>query len=137
VLGAAGGAAGAQQLAVHVVDRRRAAALVQVVDVLGAEEQRPAPRRQPRLELGERPVRRVRLGRQQVAPAQVVEVVHRRGIARERLRRRELHRVEALPDAAGIAEGAEAALRRHPGAGQHEDPHPPHRLVGTIGALAP
>ncbi len=102
----------------HVVDGRRARALVQIVDVLGAKEQIDRPRK-----LRQRGVRRVGRGVEQVAPARVVESVDRGGVAGEGLRRRELHGVELRPDAARVAEGAEAAFGRDTGAGEDEDPH--------------
>ena len=107
----------------HVVDGAAAGLLVQVVDVLGAEEEAAAALGERGLGPGERGVGGVRARGEQVAAAQVVEVVHAVRVAGEGLGRRELHRVELRPDAARVAEGAEAALGRDPGAGQDEELH--------------
>ena len=57
----------------HVMHGAAARLLVQVVDVLGAEEQLAAALRERRLEPGQRRVGGVRPGGQQVAPTHVVE----------------------------------------------------------------
>ena len=63
---------------------------MQVVDILGHQRQKTAPRREPLLEPRQREMRGVRLGPDEVAPPRVVEGEHRLRVAREGLRRREL-----------------------------------------------
>ena len=75
----------------------RAGALVQVVDVLRAQEQRAAALGETCLEPGQSGVSGVGNGGQEVAAAQVVERMHGVGRAGERFRGRELHRMEAAP----------------------------------------
>ena len=106
----------------HVVG---AGALVQVVDVLGDERQPTAAALEVRLQSCEGRMRRVRLGRERVAAALVVEVLHRLRIASEGFGRGELHGIELRPEAGPgpVAEGAHAALGRNAGAGQDDDVH--------------
>lgn len=116
-------AARLEQFAVHVDDAAHAAALVQVVDVLRAQEQVAAALGEPRLEPAERAMRFVRLRGFQVTPAQVVEVVHVGGRPPEALRGRKLHRIELGPDAVLVAKRAEAAFGGDARAGENEDVH--------------
>lgn len=108
----AGAAAGLEQFAVHVDDRPRAGPLVQIVDVLRAQEQPPAPPGESRLGLRQGHVRGVGLGRDHAAAAVVVEVEHRVGVGRVGLGGREPRWIEPRPDPAPVAEGAEPALGR-------------------------
>ena len=57
----------------------------------------------------------------QLSPSGVVEAIDQVGIPLERLWRGQGHRVVVFPQATGIAEGGEARLRRHTGAGQHDN----------------
>ena len=110
--------------AVHV-DDLRAGALVKVVDVLGDEHQPLAARHEVALEPDQRMMGGVGLGfAAHVAPP-IVEAVHELGIVGEGFRRRQRLRVVLLPKAAGIAEGADTAFRRHAGTRQDEDVHAP------------
>ena len=70
---------------------------MQVVDVLCDEREPATPFRKTLLQPRERPMRGVRLGADEVAPARVVEGEHLNWIAREGFGRREPHRVEAGP----------------------------------------
>jgi trehalose 6-phosphate synthase len=107
----------------HVQEPAGAGAFVQVVDILGAEEEIAAGRRQIPFEPGERLVGGIGAGCQKIAAPEIVEGVNPLGIGGEGLGRREPHRIEAVPDAARIAEGPEPAFRGNPGAGENEDPH--------------
>ena len=100
--------------------RSRPGALVQVVDVLGDHEQVVA---ELALEAGERIVRGVRHGLRHGVPAQVVEALHRVGVAGERLGGRDVLDAVPLPQPAGVAEGGHAALGRDAGAGEHDESH--------------
>src|SRR5436305_17649 len=55
-------------------------------------------------------------------PAPVVELPDEGGIRGERLRRREAHRVAAIPEPAQAAKSRDAALGGYPRAGQNGDP---------------
>ena len=107
----------------HMDDPRRTRPLVEIVNVLRHQRQASAARRQRRFQPGERGVSGVGFRVQEVAPAQIIEFEHRVGIAREAFRRRELHRIEARPDALAllVAKRAKPALGRDPGASQNED----------------
>ena len=120
---AAGKAAGPARLAVHVVHLPGAGPLVQVVDVLRAQEEGVAPRREPALQPGQRRMGGIGRGGQGVAPAHVVEGVDGDGVGREGLGRGELGGIEARPQAVAVPEGPEPALGRNAGAGEDEDPH--------------
>jgi hypothetical protein len=113
-------AAGLQDLPVHVHQIARSGALVQVVDVLGDQQQFARP---VRLQPGQGQVRRVgrHLARQEAPAPIVVEVVHPCRIAREGLGRGHVFQAHLGPDAVGIAEGIQAGFLRDPGAGQDDD----------------
>jgi hypothetical protein len=100
---------------------------MQVVDVLGDEERLAPARCQAHLEAGQGAMRAVRLGREEVAAAGVVEGLHGIGIGCERLRGGELHGIEPRPDARPglVAEGAETALGGRPCTRQTNNPHRP------------
>lgn len=105
-------------LAVHVDQPPGAGAFVQVVDILGDDQQVAGP---VGVEPRQRLVRRVRdLGLDRLAP-RVVEAVDEVGIARESLGRRDVLDPMLLPQPARVAEGVDAAFGRNPGAGQDHD----------------
>lgn len=131
--GVAGGAPRRTQPAVHVVHPPGATPLVQVVDVLRDEEQVVA---EVLLEPGERPVGGVGSRPQQPRATLVVEPLHQVGVGLERLGRRDRHRVVALPQPVGVAEGRQPALRRDPRPRQHHHAHVtilPQALSSTRG----
>lgn len=121
----AGEAPGGAELAVHVEQPLRAGALVEIVDVLGDDQQVARPCGiQPR----ERAVGGVRLHLLQPRPPRVVESVDQGRVAPERLRRRHVLDAVSFPEPVGAAEGGEAALGRDAGAGQdHDVPDVAHR----------
>ncbi len=92
--------------------------LVQRVDILRYGEDVP---RIFTLELGERVMGGVRQSPGVTRAAEIVEFVHPRRIAGEARRRRHLVDVEFRPKAAFVAERAEPAPGREPGAGQDDD----------------
>ena len=118
-------AARLQQFAMHVNHALRAGALMQIVDVLRHQRQLAAMFRQRPLERRQREMRAVRLRAEEIAPPRVVEGLNGGGIAGEGLGRRELHRIEARPDALSllVAEGSEPAFGRDAGSSQREEPH--------------
>ena len=97
---------------------------MQVVNVLGDQDQFVPLGGQAGLQPGERLVRGIGAGGQQGAAAGVVEGVDGVGVAGEGLGRGQLHRVEARPHAAlgRVAEGAQPALGGDAGAREHDDP---------------
>ena len=104
----------------HVEDVARPGPLVQVVDVLG-DDQQVAPsasssRASARwaglgLDPGER------------GAALVVEPVDQVGVGGVRLGRRDQHRVVALPQPVGVPERRQPALGGDAGTGEDDDPH--------------
>ena len=119
---AAARAPGRLQPPVDVVHPSGAGALVEVVDVLGHDEQVVAD---GVLEAYERVVRSVGLDPRQRRPPGVVEPLDEAGVVGVRLRGGDLHRVVALPEPARVAERGEPALGGDPGTGQDDDPHAP------------
>ena len=100
----------------HLDDVPRAGALVQQVDVLRDDRpDEPAP-----LELGERHVRRVRLGLAEHGEARRVEAPDLLGVAPEGAERRVLARVELGPHPRGGAEVRDAALGGDARAGEDD-----------------
>src|SRR5207237_4758745 len=97
---------------------RKAAPLVQAVDVLGDEEMEAACNRQ----VGERSVARVRQGRPDELPglALIAPVALARVLVGEELRERD--GPVTLPAAAGRAEIGDARGGREAGAGEDDDP---------------
>ena len=91
----------------HVQHAMRAGPLVQVVDVLGDDEQVVA---EHGLEPREGEMRRVRLGERHGVASRVVEVLHGVGIALERLGGRDVFDAMALPQPAGVAKRGHSAL---------------------------
>ncbi len=103
----AAGAAGLEELAVHVVDVAGAGALVEVVDVLGAEVEAVG---HVALEVGEGEVAGVGMGGEGVAAAHGVEAPDEGGVGVPGVGRGDVFDAMAVPEAAGAAEGGEAAL---------------------------
>src|SRR5690606_32095734 len=134
----AGGAPGRQAFAVHVQHPPRAAALVQVVDVLGDDQQLAVPRL---VEPPERAVRGIGLRVEDVAPALVVEPLHEVGIAAEPLRRGHVLDPVVFPKPVVGAEGPEAAFGADSGAGEDDDVadavHSPHEARAPTEAQWP
>ena len=102
----------------HVQHAFRAGPLVQVVDVLGDDQQLAAPFAvEPRQGL----VRRVRLGGEDVRPPLVVEPLDQAGIAPEALRGGDFLDRVVLPQSVLGAEGPEAGFGGDPRAGEDDD----------------
>src|SRR5205823_109790 len=106
------------ELSVHGEEPARARAGVEVVDVLGNEQELARPFL---LEARERFVGGVRLYLAELAPAQVVELVHERGVTREALGRGHVFHAVAFPKPVRIAERRDAAFRGDAGTGEHYD----------------
>ena len=104
----------------HVQQVVRAGALVQIVDVLGDQQNlaRPFP-----LQPGQGQVGRIGLHRvtQQAAPPVIVEVVNPDRIPLKGFRRGDIFQAYLRPDAVGIAKGIEAGFLGNPRAGQNHD----------------
>ena len=104
----------------HVVHAPRAAALVQVVDVLGDQEQVVAEQGlQPR----QRRVRGVRLHPRESGPALVVEALHHKRVGVEGLRRGDILGPVPLPETVRVTERGQPALRGDTGTGEYDDLH--------------
>jgi hypothetical protein len=93
---------------VHVDDVPRAGALVQVVDVLGDEDEAAGERA---LQPCQCIMRGIRRDARKAAPPLIVEVVDEAGIAGESLRCRHVAIVHLRPDAALVAERVDAGFR--------------------------
>jgi hypothetical protein len=106
---------------VHVEQSAAAGALVQVVDVLGDEQELARPQG---VEACQRQMRGIGPDRRLEEPAatQVVEGLHERGIAGEGLGRRHILDAMTLPEPVRPAEGGEPRFARDVGAGEHDDP---------------
>ena len=102
----------------HVGHSARARALVQVIDVLGAEEH---PLAEARLELRQGPVSRVGLLVTRGQAPLGLEPPDEQGVPLECARARDLLDPVSVPEAADAAKGGDAALGADPRAGQHED----------------
>jgi hypothetical protein len=111
----------------HVQHAGGAGALVQIVDVLGDDQQLAIERP---VQPGQCRVGRVGRGRQHPGAAQVVEALDQRGIAGEGLWRGDILDPVLLPQSILGAERPEAALGADAGAGQDHDvakrAHRPH-----------
>ena len=103
----AAGAAGLEELAVHVVDVAGAGALVEVVYILGAEVEAVG---HVALEVGEGEVAGVGMGGEGVAAAHGVEAPDEGGVGLPGFGGGYVFYAMAVPEAAGAAEGGEAAL---------------------------
>jgi hypothetical protein len=95
-------------------------ALVEVVDVLGDQEQLVAD---DLLEPAEGDVSRVGVYAGERGAAGVVELVHHRRLSLEALGRGDVLDPVALPEPVGVAERRHPALGGDAGAGQHDDAH--------------
>ena len=120
-----GRAARLPELAVHVDQletrpRRHLpmGAIVQVIDVLGDQQEVAFP---PRRQFGQGPVRSVGMHCRQLASPLVVEVLHQRRIPRERLGRRHILDPMTQPQTVRRPEGGHAGFRRDAGAGQDDE----------------
>ncbi len=102
----------------HVEQSPRACALVQIVDILGHQQQLAGPFG---VEPPQRLVGGIGLDRGEPRPARVVESVHQRRIAGEGFGRRDILDAMPFPQAVGAAESGEAAFRRYSGARQDHD----------------
>ena len=119
-------APGLREFAVHVKQRRLSGAIVQVVDVLGDDENGAGViTREP----DERVVGGVRLdgGVTQLDPSRVVERLHARGIAGECFRRGHVLKLHLGPNAVRVAEGGEAALAADARACEDDNAAPGHQ----------
>ena len=117
--GSAARAAGFQQLAVHVDEAAGAGPVVEVVHVLGHQQELARP---GALELDEGVVRGIGLVGGEAPPPLVVEAVDQLRIPPEGLRGGNVLQAVALPQPVPIPEGAHAALRRDAGASQEHQP---------------
>ena len=113
-------AADFQQLAMHMQQLAAAGALVEVVDVLGDEQEFALVFA---LEAGQRPMGGIGLDARhlQMLSALVVKLVNQMRVAGESLGRGNILDAMFLPQAVGGAEGADARLGGNAGAGQHDD----------------
>jgi len=119
---AGAGAAGLEEGAVHVVDAVRAGALVEVVDVLGAEvEVVGVYFGEVLFDLGESFVGGVRLGGEGVAAALGVETPDEFGVGLPGFGGGDLFDAVAVPEASRAAEGGEAGFGGDAGAGEDEE----------------
>ncbi len=114
-----------KELPVHVTDPRRAPFLVQVVDVLGAQEEPLAERA---LERGEPAVRSVGLARRRLRAALGIEPPDGLGVRGPAFRRGDLLEAVLLPEAPRVTKRPNAALGADPRPGEDED-----ALRGTDG----
>lgn len=114
----------------HVDDAFRAAALVQIIDILRDERQ---PLAEPLFKPRQRLVRSIRMNVLQRKTPRIVEGMNERRIAREAFRRRDIAIVVFRPDAIRIAKGRDAGIGGNPGAGENDDvaqPPDPFRTSG-------
>src|SRR3546814_6881931 len=85
---------------------------MQVVDILGYQQEVAGPLP---LQRGQRSMRGIRHGSDQIAAARVIEAMHQRRVAQEAFRRRHVVQVILRPQPVLVAKGAEAGFRRDPG----------------------
>ncbi len=111
-------AAGFGKLAVHVVQPHRAGALMQVVDVLRAEEKAVADFR---LEIRQSAVRGIRFGFLSGGAAGRVKLPHGGGVALPGIGRAHVLDAAAGPQAVFSAKGRQTALGADARPGEHED----------------
>ena len=114
----AAGAAGLEELAVHVVDVAGAGALVEVVDILGAEVEAAG---HAAFEFGEGEVAGVGLGGEGVAAAHGVEAPDQGWVGLPGFGGGYVFDAMAVPEAAGTAEGGEARFGGDARAGEDEE----------------
>lgn len=95
----------------HVQQPLRPGALVEVVNILGDEQQLARPLGvQPR----QRPVGSIGLDRPEPCAARIVEGMDQRGVALEGFRSRDILDAMTFPETVGSAEGREAASAETP-----------------------
>lgn len=94
----------------HMDDLLRSSQLVEIVNVLRAQKQAATALCETSLQAGERLMRGVRCGRQEVLAAHVLKGMHFIWAVRKRFGCSQLHWIEAGPKAIPIAKGAKAAL---------------------------
>ena len=111
-------AARLRELAVHVHQALGAGPLVQVVDILGAEEEAFA---ETRLQVRESEVRGIRLGLLRGQTPRRVELPHKSCVALQRFGSADVLDAVAGPEAVGGAKGGQSTLRADAGAGEDED----------------
>jgi len=111
-------AAGLCEFAMHVDEARRAGALVEVVDVLRAEEEAVA---EVGFELSEGVMRGIRHGGLSRGASGGVELPDKRGIAVKRFGSADVFDAVAGPESVGGTEGGQTALRADAGAREDED----------------
>ena len=102
----------------HMDKFSRAGGIVQIVDVLGHEQELAL---ETGFEAGERMVRGIRPDAGEAAPPLVIEIVDPAGIAREAVGRRIVAPVMLGPDAVGVTEARDARFDRDAGPGQDDD----------------
>ena len=118
----AGSAPGGECLAMHVEHAVRAGALVQVVDVLGDDQQLGTAILCPfAVEPCQRRMGRIGLRSLNARAPLVVEALDEIGIAAEGLRRRDILHPVIFPQPVLGAEGAQARFGADPGAGEDDD----------------
>ena len=103
----------------HVQKPLRAGALVQIVYVLGDQQEVAGPFA---VKPCQRLMSRVRLDRAELFPSCIVEGVNERGIAAVRIRRTDVFDAVAFPKPIRPTESGKAALRRNSSSGQNDDP---------------
>jgi len=113
-----GFAAGFEKFAVHVDGTRRAGQLMEIVDILRAEEE---PVRESVLEGGDGLVGGIGLGVNRFAAAHGVEVPDEFGIAAPGGGSGDVFETVVAPEAIRVAEGRDAALGGDAGAGEEEE----------------
>jgi len=118
VRGVAPLASTAQELSVHVVHVPRACALVQRIDVLGAEKE-SIP--QSGFQLREGEVRGIRRAATRLCAPLGIEAPDDLGVAGPSFGRRDVLDPVLLPEPVGVAKGPDAALGADPGTCEDED----------------
>ncbi len=118
VAGIAGGAPGREQLAVHVEQAARPAPLVEIIDVLGDDEQlaRPVP-----VEPAERAMGGVGRHFGEAGAARIVEGLDEGGVAAEGLGRCHILDPVAFPQPVGPAEGGDPRFGGNARPGEDDD----------------
>jgi len=114
----AASASGLKEGSVHVVNAVGAGALVEVIDVLGAEIEAIA---QPLFYFGKAEVSGVGFGPEGVATAHGVETPDEFRVGLPRLGSRDLFDTVAVPQSSGAAKGSEAALGGDARSGENEE----------------
>lgn len=102
----------------HMDQALRSGTLVQVIDILGDQQQLSPPFR---IEARQRSMRGVRLDVIELRPSCIVESVDQLGIARERFRRGDVFDAMAVPQPVRSSESRKPAFGRNSGAGQNDN----------------